>query len=53
VIEEADIAIKSPGDGLAPTELELVIGRRLVRTLEPDEPIALDVLESSALGMKV
>nr|MBA3295468.1 N-acetylneuraminate synthase family protein [Acidobacteriota bacterium] len=53
VLEEADIAIKSPGDGLAPTELTRVIGRRLLRALDPDASIALEALETSAVGVKV
>jgi len=52
VLEEADIAIKSPGDGLAPTELTRVIGRRLLRALDPDASIALEALEPSAVGVK-
>jgi sialic acid synthase len=45
VIQAADIAIKSPGDGLPPTELGTVIGRRLLRPLDPDAPITVDALE--------
>jgi N-acetylneuraminate synthase/sialic acid synthase len=53
VIQEADLAIKSPGDGLPPTELETVIGRRLLVALEPDAPVALEALESASAGVKV
>jgi sialic acid synthase len=53
LIEEADLAIKSPGDGLPPTELELVIGRRLLRGLNVDDPISLEVLAPSDAGVKV
>jgi N-acetylneuraminate synthase/sialic acid synthase len=44
VLTEADIAMKSPGDGLPPSMLEQVLGRRLVRPLEADENIAVDAL---------
>jgi len=53
VMEAADIAIKSPGNGLAPTELQLVVGRRLLRALEPDASISLDALEPSVATVKV
>jgi len=52
LIAEADIAIKSPGDGLAPTELELVLGRRLLRALDADDAISLEVL-APATAVKV
>lgn len=45
VVEEADLAIKSPGDGLPPTELESVVGRRLLRALDPDAAFSLEILE--------
>ena len=44
VLAEADIAVKSPGDGLPPTELERIIGRTLIQPLEADDGIMLDVL---------
>jgi sialic acid synthase len=47
VISERDIAIKSPGDGLPPTELERVLGRRLLGPLEADDNITLEVLDLS------
>jgi N-acetylneuraminate synthase/sialic acid synthase len=53
VIEEGDVAIKSPGDGLPPTELDQVIGRRLLCALEPDAPVVADVLEASTAAVKV
>ncbi|WP_319525423.1 N-acetylneuraminate synthase family protein [uncultured Desulfosarcina sp.] len=40
-----DIAIKSPGDGLAPYELENVIGKRLKIDLKYDESIRFEDLE--------
>jgi N-acetylneuraminate synthase/sialic acid synthase len=45
VLTMADIAIKSPGDGLPPYCLDQVIGQALVRGLRADETIALDALE--------
>jgi sialic acid synthase len=52
VIREADVAMKSPGDGLAPTELDRVIGRRLLSALEPDAAVTLEVLDLSAESVK-
>ena len=48
VLEAEDIAIKSPGDGLAPTEFDAVVGRRLMHALEPDAPLSLEILEPLA-----
>jgi sialic acid synthase len=45
VLTEADVALKSPGDGLPPTVLDQVLGRRLARPLAADENIALDALD--------
>lgn len=45
VLARKDIAIRSPGDGLAPFELERVIGRELTRTLAADENISFDILK--------
>jgi sialic acid synthase len=36
-LAEADIAIKSPGDGLPPYEIDNVIGKKLKRTLVEDD----------------
>ena len=47
VLSTADIAIKSPGDGLSPEHLEAVIGRKLTRPLGADDPIAWDALSPS------
>jgi N-acetylneuraminate synthase/sialic acid synthase len=47
LLGEHDLAIKSPGDGLPPTELERLLGRRLLSPVAPDEAITLDVLEPS------
>lgn len=34
-----DLACKRPADGAPPAQLDLLIGRRLVRSLEEDEPV--------------
>ncbi len=48
VLTEADILIKSPGDGLPPYQLEAVIGRRLKRALAHDDNIVLEALDDRA-----
>jgi len=45
VLTSADIAIKSPNDGLPPYELDRVIGQRLLRAVAQDDNIAFDILE--------
>lgn len=45
VLEREDVAMKSPGDGLAAFELERVLGRRLARPLVEDEALRFEVLE--------
>jgi N-acetylneuraminate synthase/sialic acid synthase len=47
VLREEDLAMKSPGDGLPPTELDKIVGRRLKQALGPDAALTLDVLEPS------
>lgn len=44
VLTAADIAIKSPGDGLPPHEFDNVVGRMTLRPLEEDEAITFEVL---------
>jgi sialic acid synthase len=44
VLTESDIAIKSPGDGLAPYELYSVLGKSLKRPLAEDEDIMFEDL---------
>ena len=44
-LEPDDIAIKSPGDGLPPYELDKIIGKRLVKELKEDENISFTVVE--------
>jgi N-acetylneuraminate synthase/sialic acid synthase len=41
VLSPADVALKSPGDGLAPCMLDQVIGRTLLRPLRMDDTIQL------------
>jgi N-acetylneuraminate synthase/sialic acid synthase len=52
VIREEDLAIKSPGDGLSPAELDRVVGRRLLSALEPDEAVSLEILDPAAESVK-
>jgi sialic acid synthase len=42
VLTPADVAIKSPGDGLAPYYLDQVLGQVLTRPLRVDETITLE-----------
>jgi N-acetylneuraminate synthase/sialic acid synthase len=46
-IRREDIAIKSPGDGLQPYEMEKVIGRVTLRPLSADDDITFDVLNGA------
>jgi len=45
VLGEGDIALKSPGDGLPPYELERVLGWALRVPLDEDSPLLLELLE--------
>jgi sialic acid synthase len=47
VLDAADIALKSPGDGLPPYELERVVGRTLRRPVDEDVPLNFEVLEEA------
>jgi len=47
VMRGEDIAIKSPSDGLAPYELDRVIGKITRRPLKQDENIAIEDLDGS------
>jgi len=42
-----DVAIKSPGDGLPPYELDKVLGRVTIKALKADEDITLEVLNGT------
>jgi N-acetylneuraminate synthase/sialic acid synthase len=44
VLTRADVAIKSPNDGLAPYELERILGRVTGRALSADEALVFDDL---------
>lgn len=46
VLSDQDICIKSPGDGIPPHELENVLGQVLISSLEPDEGISWEHLDS-------
>ena len=48
VLTAADIAIKSPADGLAPYYLDEVIGQALVRDLREDDTIMIEMLAQPA-----
>jgi N-acetylneuraminate synthase/sialic acid synthase len=48
VLTAADIAIKSPGDGLAPYYLDQLLGQTLTRDLRVDETITLESITPSA-----
>ena len=50
VLTAADIAIKSPGDGLPPYHLERVLGMMLLRPMRADEGLALDALQPAAVA---
>jgi N-acetylneuraminate synthase/sialic acid synthase len=44
----ADIAIKSPGDGLPPYYLDQIVGHRLTRDVRADEAVTLDLLQPAS-----
>jgi len=44
VLTAADVAMRSPGDGLPPYLLDQVLGRTLTKPLQPDDPITFEVL---------
>jgi N,N'-diacetyllegionaminate synthase len=44
VLDREAIAIKRPGTGISPVELDYVLGRRLKRDVEEDEPLAWEIL---------
>ena len=45
VLGEGDLALKSPGDGIPPYELERVLGSTLRRPLLEDESVTFELLE--------
>jgi N-acetylneuraminate synthase/sialic acid synthase len=48
VLGPDDIMLKSPGDGLAPYELESVLGQTLLRPLDEDDEIGHHILKRTA-----
>jgi hypothetical protein len=53
VLTRDDVCEKSPGDGLAPSELGTVLGRRLLAPLAQDanvDPRLLEAERAEALG---
>ncbi|OHC73463.1 MAG: hypothetical protein A3G18_08595 [Rhodospirillales bacterium RIFCSPLOWO2_12_FULL_58_28] len=46
VIDAAMLTAKRPGDGLPPSELPRIIGRKLAREIEEDMPIRVEDLEA-------
>jgi N-acetylneuraminate synthase/sialic acid synthase len=48
VLAVDDIALRSPGNGLAPAYLDRLVGRRLKTGLEPDGDLTLDLIEEVA-----
>ena len=47
MIRREDIAIKSPGDGLQPYEIDKVIGRVTRAAMQEDDDITYDALNGS------
>jgi sialic acid synthase len=50
VLTAADVAMRSPGDGLPPYLLEQVLGRTLTKPLQPDDPITFEILAQGESG---
>jgi sialic acid synthase len=51
VIEPHDIAIKSPGDGLPPYEIDKIVGRMVLNELKMDDDISFEVLNGAEYKM--
>lgn len=47
IIARCDVSVLRPGVGLAPAELERVVGSRVVRAIRRHEPLSWDALERS------
>ncbi len=45
VLSREDIAVKSPNDGLAPYEVDNIIGKTLTQPLQEDENMTFDILQ--------
>jgi N-acetylneuraminate synthase/sialic acid synthase len=48
VLTAADVAIKSPGDGLAPYYLDQLLGQTLTRDLRADESFTLESVKQTS-----
>jgi N-acetylneuraminate synthase/sialic acid synthase len=48
VLAAEDFAFRSPGDGLPPADVELLVGGTLLRALDADEPLSLDLVAGHA-----
>jgi N-acetylneuraminate synthase/sialic acid synthase len=48
VLTEDDLALKSPGDGLPPYELERIVGRTLRHPVSADSALTFELLEEPA-----
>jgi N-acetylneuraminate synthase/sialic acid synthase len=46
VLQPGDIAVKSPGGGMPPYEIDLVVGQRLRAAVVEDQAIEIEHLES-------
>ena len=44
ILKRDDIAMKSPGDGLPPYELDNILGKSLTKVIQEDENISFDIL---------
>ena len=53
VLTAADIAIKSPGDGLAPYHFDQIVGQMLSQNLRAEQPIALEHLAAAGTSASV
>jgi sialic acid synthase len=49
MLTEDDVAAKSPGDGLPPSEMGQLIGRRLRIPVEHDTTLSYELLEETEL----
>jgi N-acetylneuraminate synthase/sialic acid synthase len=49
ILTHKDIALRSPGDGLAPNYLHKLIGQRLTTPLNPDDNLKFELVEDASL----
>lgn len=50
VLTEKSVSLKRPGGGLDPIQLEAILGRRLAKPVEKDQPITKDLLADDPAG---